>query len=221
MARSARTAPSTATPSPNHGAGETGTGGLRERKKRATRQALQQAAVRLFRDHGTGAVTVDDICAHADVSPRTFFNYFTSKEEVLVPWDRETIDNTAARVLGRPPEEEPLEAAEAVLGEAIETAMNGPTWRDQAVVLRHHPELIEKVVTAFRALEAALVEGFAQRLGRASEDVYVRLLAATAITTLRVSVQSWQDSEAGESMRHYLAENFERLRRGLRPDELG
>ncbi|SFT47056.1 transcriptional regulator, TetR family [Actinopolyspora lacussalsi subsp. righensis] len=221
MSRSAHTASGTAGTAPASDAGEAGSGGLRERKKRATRQALQQAAVRLFREHGPGAVTVEDICASADVSPRTFFNYFTSKEEVLVPWDRDTIDNTSTRVLERPPEEEPLEVARAVLGEAIGTAMSGPTWRDQAVVLRHHPELIEKIVTSFRTLEASLAEGFAARLGRTAEDVYVRLLSATTITTLRVSVQSWQDSESDESLRHYLDETFERLRQGLRPNELG
>lgn len=57
--------------------------GLRERKKRATRSALQSSAVALFRRHGPDAVTVEDICADAGVSPRTFFNYFSTKEEAV------------------------------------------------------------------------------------------------------------------------------------------
>jgi len=58
--------------------------GLRERKRLATRRAIQLAALRLVKDRGLDAVTIDDISHDADVSPRTFFNYFVSKEAALV-----------------------------------------------------------------------------------------------------------------------------------------
>ena len=58
--------------------------GLRERKRLATRRAIQLAALRLVKDRGLEAVTIDDISHDADVSPRTFFNYFVSKEAALV-----------------------------------------------------------------------------------------------------------------------------------------
>jgi len=57
--------------------------GLRERKRLATRRAILRAALQLARDRGLDATTVDEISRVADISPRTFFNYFTSKEEAL------------------------------------------------------------------------------------------------------------------------------------------
>ncbi|GAA4827603.1 TetR family transcriptional regulator [Actinomycetospora corticicola] len=58
--------------------------GLRERKKQRTRAELQRHALRLFRDHGYAATTVDDIAAAAEVSRSTFFRYFPTKEDVVL-----------------------------------------------------------------------------------------------------------------------------------------
>lgn len=209
------TAPSSASRASGEAPGE----GLRERKKRATRQALQQAAVKLFRERGPAAVTVEDICTAAEVSPRTFFNYFTAKEEVLVPWDPATVAGAPERIVARPADESPLRVLQVVLDDALDTAMAGPTWRDQALVLRDHPELVSRVALASRDLESALCDGLGQRIGT-GPDEYVRLLAATAVTALRVSIQCWQQADADATLREFLQRAFQRLADGLHPHDL-
>ncbi|WP_288467829.1 TetR/AcrR family transcriptional regulator, partial [uncultured Curtobacterium sp.] len=69
--------------------------GLRERKRRATRFAIQQAALRIAIESGLAAVTVDEVSRRADVSPRTFFNYFPSKEQALLGDDPTLPDDDA------------------------------------------------------------------------------------------------------------------------------
>lgn len=66
--------------------------GLRERKKRARKRELQQATVELALSKGFANVTVEDICERCEVSPRTFFNYFSSKEEAVIGHNESIFD---------------------------------------------------------------------------------------------------------------------------------
>src|SRR5690348_3677843 len=84
--------------------------GLRERKKQRTRDALVRAALELFATHGYERTTVDDIAAAVDVSQRTFFRYFASKEEVAFFVPRLAESRVVEAVRGRPAGEAPLEA---------------------------------------------------------------------------------------------------------------
>src|ERR1700761_8440647 len=88
---------------------------LRERKKLATRRLLRKAALHLVAERGMANVTVEDIAAAADVSPRTFFNYFPSKEAVLFGGDPERAAELRERVAACAPGQPALEALRAVL----------------------------------------------------------------------------------------------------------
>lgn len=84
--------------------------GLRERKKAATREALHEAALRLFAERGYAATTVADVAAAANVSERTFFRYFQSKEDVALQDVTRLLPQLEQAICTRPPSEPPLQA---------------------------------------------------------------------------------------------------------------
>src|SRR3954447_26299421 len=88
---------------------------LRERKKAATREALQSAALRLAVRDGLDALTVEAIAEAVDVSPRTFFNYSGSKEEPPLPPDEARHVELQQAITARPANEPPLDALHAVI----------------------------------------------------------------------------------------------------------
>lgn len=191
-----------------------GTGGLRERKKAATRLALRAAAVKLFRRYGPDAVTVEDICAEADVSPRTFFNYFAVKDEVVFGCDAERAESLAVEVACRPADEDPLTAVEAVLGQIITDTGVG-LWHEQMLLLRDYPELLPRMQAGSKAFEAALADGLGRRIGRAAVDPYVRTLAAVALAAMRGAITTWLDGPDGIDPRRSFAEAIAMVRSGF------
>src|SRR6188768_3118960 len=93
-------------------------GGMRERKKLATRDALSAAALRLALEHGPQNVRVDDIAEAAGVSPRTYNNYFSSREQAIVGALATERGQHVAAALRKRPTDEPLE--HAVIGALIQ-----------------------------------------------------------------------------------------------------
>jgi AcrR family transcriptional regulator len=94
---------------------------LRERKKLATRRQLRRVVLELVAERGLANVTVEDIAEAADVSPRTFFNYFPSKEAALFGGDPSRADELRDRVATAMPGESALSALRVVLAQDAET----------------------------------------------------------------------------------------------------
>lgn len=190
--------------------------GLRERKKATTYSALRTSALELSLEHGPDSVTVDAICARAEVSPRTFFNYFTSKEEAIVGWSDSDATWFVATIVARPADEDPLTAVEAGLADLAGLATTSPIWHAQLELLRLHPRLLSNLTTATARVAVSAADAIAQRTGRGIGDLEVHVLCAAAVAAYRVALTRWLDSPEGTDGRALLTQAFVVLRGGLR-----
>ncbi|WP_049573194.1 TetR family transcriptional regulator [Streptomyces sp. SBT349] len=176
--------------------------GLRERKKRATRAALAEAAVRLAAEHGAEHVTVEAISDAVGVSPRTFFNYFDTRDDAFVMIDSEVGRRLRAAVLGAPEPVAPLDAVrDAIVAELADVEARHDMWALRAQVLRGAPHLLVRSMGAHMADELEMAGAIAERLGTPADaerlGLYPRLLAAVAGTAVRVSVEHWSAAGPG------------------------
>ncbi|NNN00541.1 MAG: TetR family transcriptional regulator, partial [Acidimicrobiaceae bacterium] len=89
--------------------------GRRERKRLKTHDELRRAALELSAERGLAKVTVEDIAEAADVSLRTFYDHFPSKEDAIVGFDESRVEHLRMALLERPEEEAPLESLRYVL----------------------------------------------------------------------------------------------------------
>src|SRR5690606_2775103 len=156
--------------------------GLRERKKRETRLALAGAARELVLARGLDAVTIDDIAVAADVSPRTFFNHFASKEEAIVGIDPGALAEMADDLRARPAGEPPRDALRAVLVSGVDTEAMVRRWEQRNELVRRYPALLPRYLEGIVQLEEALAAALADRLGTdLARDPAPRVLAAAAL----------------------------------------
>jgi len=164
--------------------------GLRERKKQKTKEAIQREAMRLFQEQGYEETTIEEIAEAAEISPSTFFNYFPTKED-LVLYDRYD-PMMASLMLARPSEEPPSVVMNYML-EALAEMLK----RDQDIVMARARLALQ--VPALRArfweeLERArdlLTSVIAARTGRDAEDFELRVLAMALVAATFEATQEF------------------------------
>ena len=161
---------------------------LRERKKLATRRSIRRVALGLIAERGYAHVTVEDIAEAADISPRTFFNYFPSKEAALFGADNERTEALRQRLLDQPSEVSPLEALRATLvAEACLSPRSSASW-------------------------AAILE----RLGtEADHDPYPLLLVSALMGVMRAVVMIWAGIGGAVTLERLIDAAFQSLAEGF------
>ena len=167
----------------------------RDRQKDQTRLDLALAAFALAREHGLASVRVPQIAAATGVSPRTFNNYFVSKEAAIAWPSTWRGSRLAASLADRPPAETLADAlAEAVAGLYEQDEMDGlpPGWlRDFRALVAKEPALHGEYLKATSAVEAALAEAIARRIGADEDQLEPQVLAAVVSGAERAAVLYW------------------------------
>jgi AcrR family transcriptional regulator len=172
--------------------------GLRARKKEQTRRELRAAAARLFAAHGFAGTTIAGIAAAANVSERTFFRYFDSKEALLLPDGIGLFAWIEAELAARPAGEEPLEAVCAALLAAAKP------FSDSSLTALTHPlegteELVvARLVQAFGEFEERLAALVERRLPPQTpdRDLHAAVLACAALSAVRAVLRTQRGRRA-------------------------
>ncbi|MDX6336824.1 MAG: hypothetical protein QOG05_4164 [Streptosporangiaceae bacterium] len=197
---------------------------LRERKKLATRRSLRRHALDLVAQRGFMHVTVEDIAEAADVSPRTFFNYFPSKEAALFGADPERVAALREGVLHQAPGEPALDALRQVLAaeaRKVTSELGDLGGEPQEMlrrmkVVRADPHLRAAQSAHMANIESALAEALAERLGKdPARDPYPALLASIAGAVIRATTVFWASTGGAEPLDQLTDRAFQALADGM------
>jgi len=190
------------------------TAGLRERKKQRTRRALIDAAMALYREGGFAAVTVAEIARLADVSPRTFFTYFESKDDVFLGRGDERLERLVRAIRERDHEQPILPALRGALQDDHQPMREaGPAGMPDLPELLRHPAIATRLRERWNRWEDLLAEAIAADVGAAPGDPEPRVVAAALTGAIRVAAAAaWERP----SRRREIAERaFDLLATGL------
>ena len=195
--------------------------GLRERRRERTHEELRLAALRLFAEQGFEATTIEMIADAVDISPRTFFRYFASKEDAL-------FGDSATHSRRRD------ELMTAALREQTETATPGATLRAalseiaatyepqraqllmRRQVIAASPSLEGRAVQRRHSWESAAVAGLAARFGDDDEmRLSLKVTVATALAGLRVAIDEWLESDGRRTLPAVFTEVWQHLVDGV------
>ena len=197
---------------------------LRERKKAATRKLLRQAALELVAERGLSNVTVEDIAEAAEVSPRTFFNYFPNKEAVLFAGDPERAAELRDKVATAAPGQTAVDALRVALADDAELttselrSLGGDPaeWVRRMKVARKDPHIVAAHAAQMSMIERAIADGLAARLGTDVEtDPYPGMLAAAAVSMVRSCLNFWAGTGGAVELGELIDQAFAALAAGL------
>jgi AcrR family transcriptional regulator len=186
--------------------------GMRERKKQERRLAIIDAAQTLVAERGLDDVAVEDIAARADISVRTFFNYFDSKVDAVLGLPEEPLDlaAVAAFVAG---DGDVLADLLVFLDVTLQRFAADSAHAQRAMALiAAEPQLLQRQFTWMLGHEASLREMFAARLHVDLNDTEPELLIGLAITLFRTSMRAWERG-GGSSPNSYLPDSLAGIRR--------
>lgn len=188
--------------------------GLRERKKARTRAAIQHHALRLFRERGYAATTVEQVAAAAEVAPSTVFRYFPTKEDLAVSDEYDPIFIAAFRA--QPPGLTPIQALRGAMREVLGglPADELAEQRDRVTLVMSEPALRGAAIGNLVETTRVLSEAIGERTGRGPDDPAVRAFTGAALGIMFDVMLRWAD-DPGLHVPDALDDGLARLEAGL------
>lgn len=188
--------------------------GLRERKKQRTREAIARAALELFDERGYHATTLADIAEAADVSTRTIFSYYASKEDILFG-DFPALKQELARALAQRPTGG--DALETVRDFALSAAhqQKGPFHDQRERIVASDETLRSHKRARLAQIEELVADAIARDLGADEDDLRPRLVAASLIAAVEVIDRRAEGTPASEDPATAIEPVIAFLRAGL------
>jgi AcrR family transcriptional regulator len=172
---------------------------LRERKKQKTRESIQRTALRLFEKQGYEETTIEQIAAAVEISPSTFFNYFPTKEDVVL---FDAYDPMAIRMLLEGPKDEPFNVVLRRVVESLAAAFE----RDERMVLARGrlftevPELRGRLWDEAERTQLLIAQLLAERTGRRPDDFELRVRARIFTAAMLEASLEWMRSNGRQGL---------------------
>lgn len=198
----------------------TAAGGLRERNRERNRTALADAALRLFTERGFDAVTVDDIAEAAGVSRRTFFRYFESKEDAVLPYEQERLDDLRRALAGRPHDEPVLatlrRATTALAADQLADGVARQESMARMDILADNPSVLARNLERQSRMADELSAVVADHLGvDPATSIEAQVVAGAAIAAVRAAATVWWTTGGTADFTSLLDEAFDLLATGV------
>lgn len=165
----------------------------------------------LFLERGFEATTIDDIAVAANVSRRSFFHYFASKEDVVAAWQEGAASALVAEIVARPADESMLTAAENAIAAAVKR-LDPAEAAAMSRLKRDNPALQARDQLKYEKLERAVAEGLARRARNKSDQLKARLVAMIATGAMRVGGESWIGEGTREKPEAFVKRTFDAIR---------
>jgi AcrR family transcriptional regulator len=189
--------------------------GLRERKKQKTREAIQRAALRLFMRQGYDETTVEEIAAAAEISPSTFFNYFPTKEDVVM---YDIYDPVAIEMLLQAPKTDSLSTMMRRVLEKLTALFE----KDKEMILARGklvlevPELRSRMTDEVDRSHALFAGALAERTGRDVNDFELRVMTRIFVAAIYEAAIEWMRTAGREDLAKLASRALDIVDRGGR-----
>ena len=184
---------------------------LRDIKRRETRHRIAETALRLFLNQGYEATTLDVIAAQADISRRTVFSYFRSKDDILLFWQDAHWRAIYDDLLRASPDAHPLDAVRDIMVKHM-SRYSSEDMQAIDTVMRASPTLLSRKQAFYAEQEQALFATLCEVWRQPERRPALRMVAMVSMGAMRLTTQTWHElPEPRRPMADVLKDTFAAL----------